>query len=107
LRAEYDFSKGKWSAVIAERGKTRIPISSDNAVLAEFRGRAEKAGAGYQTKMNEALLTHIPRVDQLVTEEALRRVLLQEMPEYFRGLTTRSSRRSAPIASRSGRQGST
>ena len=55
MRAEYDFSKGKRGAVIPQKGKTRISIFIDNSVLDEFRTRAEKAGTGYQTMMNDAL----------------------------------------------------
>ena len=91
MRSEYDFSKGKRGAVIAEKGKTRISIFIDNTVLAEFRARAERAGTGYQTMMNEALRAHLSQVDQPVTEEVLRHVLRQEIPEYLRGLTTSSS----------------
>ena len=91
MRPEYDFSKGKRGAVIPQKGKTRISIFIDNSVLAEFRARAEKAGGGYQTMMNEALRVYLAQADQPVTEEVLRHVLRQEMPEYLRGLTTRSS----------------
>jgi hypothetical protein len=91
MRAEYDFSKGKRGAVIPQKGKTRISIFIDNAVLDGFRARAEKAGSGYQTMMNEALRQYLSETDQPVTERALRQILRQEMPEYLRGLTTRSA----------------
>lgn len=84
MRAEYDFSKGKRGAVIPQKGKTRISIFIDNSVLDEFRARAEKAGTGYQTMMNEALRSYLSETDQLVTEKVLRQVLRQEMPEYLR-----------------------
>jgi hypothetical protein len=92
MRAEYDFSKGKRGAVIAQRGKTRISIFIDNAVLDEFRARAEKAGTGYQTMMNEALRRYLSEIEQPVTEKVLRHVLREEIPEYLRGLTPRSTR---------------
>ena len=92
MRAEYDFSKGKRGAVIAQRGKTRISIFIDNAVLDEFRARAEKAGIGYQTMMNEALRRYLGETEQPVTEKVLRHVLREEIPEYLRGLTPRSTR---------------
>jgi hypothetical protein len=92
MRAEYDFSKGKRGAVIAQRGKTRISIFIDNAVLDEFRARAEKAGTGYQTMMNEALRRYLSETEQPVTEKVLRHVLREEIPEYSRGLTPRSTR---------------
>jgi hypothetical protein len=92
MRAEYDFSKGKRGAVIPQKGKTRISIFIDNAVLDEFRARSEKAGTGYQTMMNEALRRYLTETDQPVTEKVLRHVLRQEMPEYLRSLTGRSTR---------------
>ena len=92
MRAEYDFSKGKRGAVIPQKGKTRISIFIDNAVLDEFRARAEKTGTGYQTMMNEALRQYIFEADQPLTEKGLRHVLRQEIPEYLRGVTAASAR---------------
>lgn len=91
MRAEYDFSKGKRGAVIPQKGKTRISIFIDNAVLDGFRVRAEKAGTGYQTMMNDALRKYLSETDRPVTERALRQILRQEMPDYFRDLTTSST----------------
>jgi len=88
MRAEYDFSKGKRGAVLPQKGKTRISIFIDNAVLDEFRARAEQAGTGYQTMMNEALRAYLSQTDRPVTEKALRQILRQEMPEYLRELKT-------------------
>ena len=100
MRAEYDFSKGKRGAVIPQKGKTRISIFIDNSVLDEFRARAQKAGTGYQTMMNDALHKYLSEADQPVTEKTLRHVLRQEMPEYLRNLT---SRRKQPARKRTGR----
>ena len=107
MRAEYDFSNGNRGAVIPQKGKTRISIFIDNAVLAEFRARAEKAGAGYQTMINEALRVYLSQAQQPVTEQVLRHVLRQEMPGYLRDLTTRSSERTVAVASGSRRRRST
>ena len=85
MRAEYDFSKGKRGAVIPQKGKTRISIFIDNAVLDAFRARADKAGTGYQTMMNEALRQYLSEAEQPITETILRNVLREEMPEYFQG----------------------
>ena len=90
MRAEYDFSKGKRGAVIPQKGKTRISIFIDNAVLDAFRVRVEKAGSGYQTMMNEALRQYLAETAQPITEKMLRQVLRQEMPEYLRGVAGRS-----------------
>ena len=100
MRAEYDFSKGKRGAVIPQKGKSRISIFIDDAVLDQFRARAEKAGTGYQTMMNDALRKYLSETDQPVTEKLLRQVLRQEMPEYLRGLTTASTRTRAKGSAR-------
>ena len=92
MKNEYDFSKGKRGAVIPQKGKTRISIFIDNSVLEAFRARADKAGTGYQTMMNEALRKYLSETDQPVTEKMLRQVLREEMPEYVQGPATRSTR---------------
>jgi uncharacterized protein (DUF4415 family) len=80
MRDEYDFSKGKRGAVIASPGKTRITIMLDDDVIDEFRSRAEKAGAGYQTMINAALRDAITGTkDKPVTVATLRRVLREEL----------------------------
>jgi len=85
MRAEYDFSKGKRGAVVPLKGKTRISIFIDNAILDAFRARAEKSGIGYQTMMNEALRQYLSDAEPPVTEAILRHVLRQEIPEYLHG----------------------
>jgi len=92
MKAEYDFSSGKRGAVIPQKGKTRISIFIDNAVLDEFRARAEKAGTGYQTMMNDALRKYLSEAGEPVTEKTLRQVLRQEMPEYLRTLSVTSTK---------------
>ena len=94
MNAEYDFSKGKRGALIPQKGKTRISIFIDNAVLDEFRARAEKAGTGYQTMMNDALRKYLGGTEQPVTAELLRQVLRQEMPAYLKEAATQT----APIS---------
>ena len=93
MKAEYDFSKGKRGAVIPQRGKTRISIFIDNAVLDEFRARATKEGVGYQTMMNEALRRYLAQSDQPLTEKTLRHVLRQELPAYGTPRATKRKRR--------------
>ena len=63
MRPEYNFSKGKRGAVVPQKGKTRISIFIDNAVLNKFRARAAKAGTGYQTMMNDALRKYLSESD--------------------------------------------
>lgn len=83
MKAEYDFSKGKRGAIMPAKGKTRITIYIDDAVLEEFRAKAEEAGTGYQTMINDALKEYLSESSEpLVTESVLRRVLQEEMPKW-------------------------
>ncbi len=70
--------------MIPQKGKTRISIFIDNAVLDAFRARAEQAGIGYQTMMNDVLKRAIAESDQPLTEGTLRQILREEMPDYVR-----------------------
>jgi hypothetical protein len=92
MKAEYDFSNGKRGAVAPQKGKTRISIFIDNAVLDAFRSRAETAGTGYQTMMNDALRRYLLESDQPITEKMLRQVLREEIPEYLPASASRSKR---------------
>lgn len=94
MRPVYDFSKGKRGAVIPQRGKTRISIYIDNAVLDAFRRVSETTGRGYQTIMNEALREYLSSSSpQPVTKKELREVLREEMPRALRALKPSSRRK--------------
>ena len=84
MRSEYDFSKGKRGALIPSKGKTRITIYIDDAVLAEFRAKAERSGAGYQTLMNEALKAFLEKNEKPVTAAVLRQIIREELPDKAR-----------------------
>jgi hypothetical protein len=92
MRAEYDFSKGKRGALITAKGKTRITIYIDDAVLDEFRARAERSGSGYQTMMNVALKAFLEKNEKPVTAAVLRQIIREEVPGVSR-LTRRSTGR--------------
>ena len=79
MKKEYDFKKGKRGAVVPQKGKTRITIFIDNDVLEEFRARADKAGYGYQTMINEALRHHLAKQKKPVDEAVLRKVIREEL----------------------------
>jgi hypothetical protein len=89
MRAEYDFSKGKRGALIPAKGKTRITIYIDDAVLNEFRARAERSGTGYQTMMNDALRAFLEKNEKPVTASVLRQIIREELP-----VASRPTRRS-------------
>ncbi len=78
MKAEYDFSKAKRGAVVPQPGKTRITIYLDDSVIEEFRTRAEFAGKGYQTMINDALKEYLAK-DTDTLEELLRKVIREEM----------------------------
>ena len=79
MRKEYDFSKGKRGPVVSSRGKTRITILLDSDILGAFRERAESAGRGYQTMINEALREYLDRLQRPIDAQTLRRILRQEL----------------------------
>ena len=79
MKKEYDFSKGKRGAVIKAGGKTRITIHLDNDVIDAFRARAEEAGCGYQTLINDALRRHLSSEGKPVDSKTLRRILREEL----------------------------
>ena len=79
MKNEYDFRKGKRGAVIPQRGKTRITVYVDNDVLEELRKRADAAGRGYQTLLNELLRQHLGKTKRPLDEESLRRILREEL----------------------------
>jgi uncharacterized protein (DUF4415 family) len=79
MKKEYDFGKGKRGSVIAAKGKTRITIYLDDDILEDFRDRADAAGRGYQTMINDALRAYLGKATSPVDEEALRRVIREEL----------------------------
>jgi uncharacterized protein (DUF4415 family) len=79
MRKEYDFSKARRGAVVSLRGKTRITILLDNDIVEEFRERADAAGRGYQTMINEALRDFLGKSRRPIDAETLRRILRQEL----------------------------
>lgn len=97
---DINFSRAKRGAVVKpEPGKTKISIRLDNAVLEHFRHLVDKAGGGnYQSLINDALLEHVHRRSTL---DVVRQVVREELAPFGArpGLTRRSSRRAARIAS--------
>jgi len=79
MRKEYDFSKAKRGAMIPQKGKTRISIYIDDKILEEFRRRADAAGRGYQTMINDALREHLERSEHPLDVKTLRRILREEL----------------------------
>ena len=55
MKDEYDFSNARPGAVAPAKGKTRITIMLDDAVIEAARALAEHEGYGYQTVINNTL----------------------------------------------------
>jgi len=79
MRKEYDFSAARRGAVIPQKGKSRISIYLDDRVIEEFRKRAEAAGRGYQTMINDALREYLGKSARPLDVETLRRILREEL----------------------------
>ena len=79
MKREYDFSKGKRGPVLRQRGKTRITIHIDDEVLEVFRERADTAGRGYQTMINDALREHLGQSGDRVDADTIRRIVREEL----------------------------
>ena len=79
MRDEYDFSPGRRGAVIASSGKTQITLFLDDDILEAFRAQAEAQGCGYQSLINAALRNALHPGQAPVTEEALRKIIREEL----------------------------
>jgi uncharacterized protein (DUF4415 family) len=79
MKKEYDFSRARRGAVIPQSGKTRITIFLDDDILGEFRARADAAGRGYQTMINDALREYLGKSRQPIDAQTLRRILREEL----------------------------
>lgn len=55
MKDEYDFSNARRGTVAPAKGKTRITIMLDDAVIEAARALAEHEGYGYQTAINNTL----------------------------------------------------
>ena len=78
MKAEYDFSGARRGPVISQTGKSRITIYLDDSVIEAFRRRADEAGRGYQTMINEALQQYLAEEPDRL-EATLRRVIREEI----------------------------
>ncbi|UCC57279.1 MAG: BrnA antitoxin family protein, partial [Gammaproteobacteria bacterium] len=71
-------------AVLPRKGKSRITIWLDDAVLDAFRELVEKSGRGYQTLINEALGEYLADTGAPLDEATLRRIIREELKKVSR-----------------------
>ncbi len=79
MKKEYDFENAKRSQVVPTKGKTRVTMYIDTDILDEFRERADKAGYGYQTMINEALREYLAKSGKPLDETLIRQVIREEL----------------------------
>jgi uncharacterized protein (DUF4415 family) len=79
MKAEYDFSRGKRGAVLSSRGKTRITIYLDDAIVERFKAESQRTGKGYQTLINEALARHVNAAEAPLTASEVRKIVREEL----------------------------
>ena len=82
MKKEYNFSKGKRGAVIAQIGKTRITIYLDDGILDRFKAQSQRTGKGYQTLINDALKSHLGLTEPPVTQELVRKIVREELAAH-------------------------
>ena len=70
--------RGKQGAARASC-KTRITIRIDDDVIEAFRAKAEAAGRGYQTLVNEALRAALAENDRPLTAKVTREIVREEL----------------------------
>ena len=79
MKRSVDFSRGRRGAIATNRGKTRITIYLDDAIINYFRRLSERTGKGYQTLINDALAGHMAEADKPLTASQMRRILREEL----------------------------
>lgn len=82
MKNQYDFSKGRRGPVDSPKGKTRITIHLDDAVIERFRELSEQTGKGYQTLINDALRGLIDAKDATLTADAVRSIVREELAQF-------------------------
>jgi uncharacterized protein (DUF4415 family) len=79
MKKEYNLKNAKRGQVVPTKGKTRITMYLDTDILEDFRARADKAGYGYQTMINEALREYLSKSRKPLDEAVIRQVIREEL----------------------------
>ena len=79
MKKEYDFSKARRGPVLVPKGKTRVTMYLDDAVIENFRKKSEKTGKGYQTLINEVLRETLGKKASPLTAERVREIVREEL----------------------------
>ena len=79
MKKGVDFSRGRRGAVVSTRGKTRITIYLDDAIIVRFKAMSEKTGKGYQTLINDALASYGVEETRSPTAAQVRKIIREEL----------------------------
>ena len=79
MKKAADFSRGRRGAVISSRGKTRITIYLDDAIIERFRALSAKTGKGYQTLINDVLAACGADDAATLTAKQVRKIVREEL----------------------------
>jgi uncharacterized protein (DUF4415 family) len=79
MKQSVDFSRGRRGPVASNRGKTRITIFLDDAIIEHFRNLSERTGKGYQTLINDALTAQIAGSGKPLTASQVRKIFREEL----------------------------
>jgi uncharacterized protein (DUF4415 family) len=79
MKKEYDFSNARRGVAVPQKGKTRITIYLDDAVIEDFRALSAQSGKGYQTLINDALREKLARKEPPVTTALVRKIVREEL----------------------------
>jgi len=85
MKKEYNFENAKRGPVVPTKGKTRVTMYLDADILDDFRARADKAGYGYQTMINEALREYLAKSEKPLDEAVIRQVIREELDRVAHG----------------------
>jgi len=84
MKAQYDFSRGQRGRVLSSRGKTRIAIYLDDAIVERFKAESARTGSGYQTLINEALAQTVSGTEPpVITASQVRKILREELEKAY------------------------
>jgi uncharacterized protein (DUF4415 family) len=79
MKKEYNLENAKRGQVVPTKGKTRVTMYLDTDTLDVFRARADEAGYGYQTMINEALREYLAKSGKPLDETVIRQVIREEL----------------------------
>ena len=82
MKKEYDFSNARRGPLKIPKGKTRVTMYLDDAVIESFRAKSEKTGKGYQTLINDALRATTARQATQLTADKVREIVREELAQH-------------------------